>query len=343
MKRLPRSASPWVLRAAWLVALCTCASGALAQEGGRTAALAWARSEGAEGCIGAPELSRAIEARLGRPVLAEPAGADVAIEGSIAPADGGFRVRLVVRGRDGAVLGRRALDVEGPDCRAADEPVELVIALMIDPDARNGPPAPADGRPPPSPPRPQLAPEPRPPVAPEPARAWTFGVGAAVAVAVGLAGDPAIGVSVAISAAPTDAWELELELVGFLPAQAGRASRGVSLAEGAVGLAVCPWLWRGGGVGLAACGGARAGLVLAEGFGFDVEETQTETLLDLALEGVLEVAVGRAAAVRLGVAASLPLLRPRFVFEDASGLAHPVYRRPPFAAIGRAGLHLRFP
>ncbi|HSO37851.1 MAG TPA: hypothetical protein VLT33_35230, partial [Labilithrix sp.] len=104
-----------------------------------TSALSWVRLPGSEACITAPELGARIEKHLGRSVLVSPSVADVSIEGRPEALGSGAarRYRVVVGGtrRDATLIGTREMISQGSDCRALDDGLVLVIALMIDPDA----------------------------------------------------------------------------------------------------------------------------------------------------------------------------------------------------------------
>src|SRR5688572_24899885 len=95
--------------------------------------LRWTRGPGAESCIDAQMLATAVEERLGRVVFAEQATPAVIIEAHVARATAGWHVAIAVRSADGKPLGARELDEPAADCRALDEALSLVIALIVDP------------------------------------------------------------------------------------------------------------------------------------------------------------------------------------------------------------------
>lgn len=102
----------------------------------RTSSLSWTRLEGAESCIGTHDLAVEVEKILKRPAIVSPSESDRSIEGRVARgADGKFTATIVHVDGAGKEQGRRVLVSEGPDCRALDDSMSLVIALMIDPDA----------------------------------------------------------------------------------------------------------------------------------------------------------------------------------------------------------------
>lgn len=108
-----------------LLALLLCASSASAQTHW---GLTW---RAPEGCLQAADLSRLVEDRLGRSVFTlQP---QVRVDGVVtASPSGGWRARLVLVDEAGRVLGSREVTTPKPDCRALDESLALVVAVMID-------------------------------------------------------------------------------------------------------------------------------------------------------------------------------------------------------------------
>lgn len=101
-----------------------------------SASLSWVRLPGAEKCAGAHTLARVVEHRLGRPVFVAAAEAHHLVEGYVRPhPQGGWQAHLSVRNDAGEVLGQRDLHVRGEDCTVLTEPLTLVIALTLYPDA----------------------------------------------------------------------------------------------------------------------------------------------------------------------------------------------------------------
>ena len=100
------------------------------------------------GCVGAAGLAEAVEKKLGRALFgAQP---DLRIEGWLR-ADGPrrWRARLTLVDAEGTVKGSREVTQEGSSCRAIDESLTLVAAVMIDPAAamKGSAPAPAPAPP----------------------------------------------------------------------------------------------------------------------------------------------------------------------------------------------------
>src|SRR5207249_5003 len=109
-------------------------------------------------------LARSVEERLGRHVFVSAAEADVSVEGRIekraAHATSAWHAVITIRDSKGALLGTRELDRTDPSCASMNEPLALVIAVMIDPEAK------LSSTPTPIPPAPAPAPAPVPVPAP---------------------------------------------------------------------------------------------------------------------------------------------------------------------------------
>ncbi|HEU4410125.1 MAG TPA: hypothetical protein VFS43_33025 [Polyangiaceae bacterium] len=105
----------------------------------KTYALGWVRLDGAERCIGQRELAASVEGVLGRRAFAPAAQAELTVEGRVGPRPGGFRATLQLSDPRGALLSRRDLSVDGPNCRALDEKLKLALALLVSPGAEAKP------------------------------------------------------------------------------------------------------------------------------------------------------------------------------------------------------------
>src|SRR5260221_2390311 len=98
-----------------------------------TYSLSWTRLAGAEKCVAGGTLARAVETRLGRPAWAATSLADIQIEGQVEPRTDrpGWRVRIVLSDPKGAVLGQREIASDEASCDALEEPLVLMLALII--------------------------------------------------------------------------------------------------------------------------------------------------------------------------------------------------------------------
>lgn len=256
-------------------------------------ALSWTRLPGAEACIDAPGVARAVEDKIGQ-VLVTPARASRSVEGRIAPRrGGGWEAVLAVAGPDGRITSRRTLETTNADCRALDAPVALVIALLVDPDGRAAPS------------RPDVVI--REVIVRE---SWRF--------AANIRGDLETGLFA--NAAPMATLGLvfdlprlpRIELAGSvaLARDASTALPGRTVAQSFVGVsaAACPALpfARGRARGFV-CGGARLGRLAWSGAGFEqnLDGAALVPALTLDARGVLDLAGPISAVAALGVRVAL--------------------------------------
>lgn len=246
------------------VLLAAVATFANADDRAPAASLSWTRLPGAEHCIDAPGLARAVEARIGE-VLVTPAHADRSVEGRIGPRPGGGWRAVIAIGRANRPLtNTRTIETVEADCRGLDDALTLVVALLVDP----------SGTPPP-PPLPPPVREVRVAVH-EP---WHLALASRAEVEAGVLEGAAWAGTLALV---VDAPRLpQIELAGtYAPARAiatdlpGREVR-ETFASGAI--SVCPAIPL-GEVRIAACGGVRLGRLAWRGRGFE-EDLAGSTLV----------------------------------------------------------------
>jgi hypothetical protein len=203
-----------------------------------------------------------------------------------------------------------------------DERITLVVALMIDPDALARP-SPSDSR---------LS----------SAQGWTWGALLSGGAGVGLEPGFQALLGVGVQAQPPG-WPL-LELGADVWSRGGISAgpgEGASFTFASAALRACPSLWRGEALTWSACGGLGWGALAGRGSGFDSNAS--------ALEGRADFLAGLRASYRwghwfvdAGGEGALAWVRPQFVYQDASGVAQPVYRPPAGAFTARIGVGYRF-
>jgi hypothetical protein len=354
-RRLPLRARSRSTRAAVAGAAFACALGGATASPARAeptatprpASLGWTRLEGAEGCIGAGDLARAVEALLGKRAFVSVAEAELSIEGRVAPrAEGGFQASLEVADRNGQSLGRRDLDNPSSDCRALDEPLRLAIALMIDPEGALGAPPPP---PAPNPPPASAPPEPPPPAAPLPAvppapTPWRGDLALGAIFAFGLLPSAAPGLVLSASLEPPWFVPLESVLSVYLP-QSTQSPAGLEASlftmrgEGYV----CPLAHVGDTFGARACVGGELGLLSAEGAAVDDAEEGLRVQLGVGLRG----RVGLRVAAPLGFYAAggvvVRPLREGFATVDEAGAPVELFRPSLVNGALELGAELGFP
>jgi len=359
MRRAPRS----LARLALAAALGSGAAPAAAEAPPRSSSLGWVRLPGAEACVGTRELALAVEQRLGRSAFVPPAQAEVFLDGHVAPAGPGFRARLTLSDAHGVVLGTRELEALEGGCRALDEPLALVIALLIEPDAilaARRPAAPPPHRgveapcvpapPPPLPPpaEPPLddtatGPRPLPPAEP-----WRESLSLGGAVAAGLLPRAGVALSLRGEIVPPSFFPIEIGGAVWLDATASAASgpsRGATLSLSYAMLGLCPLAWSAGGTSVRACAELEVGAIRSVGFGFaggtgagqeqPVGQVGVTGRVSRRLVGPLEIGIG------LGLV--VPFDRARFFYVDAAGNPQELFRMAAVAAVVDGAIGVAFP
>ncbi|WP_437532008.1 hypothetical protein WME79_03790 [Sorangium sp. So ce726] len=352
------------MRSAALALLVGAALGSFGRPAGaapRTSSLAWVRMPGAEACIDARTLAQAVERRLGRAAFVPPTRGEVAIEGRIERSQeaGVWRATIRVFGEGGAAIGSREIEAEQVDCRTIDDQLELVIALLVDPDAslvRPGGPAaaaawgaPGTGaaaRPAPQPPSATnaAAPPACPPAPAAPSAPWRVGGAVEAVGGLGLTPGPAnVGVGVRAHATPPRGPGFELGGALWKSSVAGEApgSPAFLLAYGR--LSVCPVEIARGGTALSGCAGAMVGSLRVEGAAVPSRFRHERLVFDLSLDTrVRRRFVGPLfGAVGLGIA--VPIVRDVYFYTDEAGERRDVFHASPVSAILDLGLGLELP
>ena len=257
---------------------------------GPDVALRWSQSAGTSACIGDRELAAAVTARLGG--AGHHGRARIVISGDIAPAATGWTAAIRTEDDHGTVLGQRDLHEAASDCRAIDDKLVLVIALIIDPallDAAE-------------------------PVAIAPREPWRFGAGVAALASRGMLPGVGFGTAVVAIVEPPHVWPIELGATLWPHDRAIADPGGATLLQLTGGVAVCPHL----AGPLSTCAGVEAGELRAQGFGYSRNELQHELVVDGTLALRLDWRFGRDAGARFGAGAWIPASRPRFAFRDGA-------------------------
>lgn len=236
----------------------------------RTAALSWVRLPGAEACPSTQVVAQAAESILGHTVFVSASSADLVIEGRVEPRpDGGFRATLEVADSTGAALGERIVDADGA-CDALLDPLSIVLAILVDPDA-----VPATSEPTPTP-TPEPDPEPRietrvvvervevPVLVPAPR--WRLDIDLGGVLVVGLTPFVAPGGSASFFLTPPGFVPIGLHgvLAPWSRAELGGGAFIDQLAFWA-GITICPLAVREDRFSFAACGGVDVGAAIVVG------------------------------------------------------------------------------
>ncbi len=341
------------------------------------ATLSWIREPGAEECISAERLAKAMEEHLGYPAFAE--GGELVVQGTVARLDAPtrFQAEVELRDREGTLLGRREVETPGSTCGVLDEALVLVLALAIDtqlvslraartepePEPVMGPTAdPEPSRPEQTPAPPTVPdPEPKPRATPSagaeskpPPFAKTLrlkGAGSAFGLVL------AVGSGFAVGLMPASAWngsftvgfrtpsQFGLELSGaFFPFGRVPTSEGeVNFRAGMAELRGCAPLVH-GPVLVDGCLGLWNGVMRARASGFSLGNTARNAPLSGAMAQVRAAwEFYPRAFLRAGAGLGVPFVRDRFMAEGSEGTRVVLYRMSPVLALFelQAGMHFR--
>jgi len=271
--------------------------------------------QGAESCFATQELARAIEARLHRPVLVSASKAELSVEGTVHRTVQGWHVSLRVRDEHGGLTGEREIDFPGASCSVLEEPLPLVIALMIDPEAQE----PAE--PPPSPkPAAQITPAPRVEVrretvyVPVPANAprepaWHFEGGVGLATGAGQLPSPNVGAAASALLTPPHWPTFEAHGTVWRDARPDSDAALADISRWDAGLALCPLATLSEGGTLALCTGGQLALLSSSGLRGDAG-TSTFFVPEWVLIGRGSLVLIEPFVLRAGLSVFAPLRRP---------------------------------
>ncbi len=322
------------------------------------AALEWTVDADAfAGCASAREIAERVEASLHRQAFA-PEGAvspwapvvQVRIEGP--DATGRHRAWVSLRlpddpaGASTAARDGTAREIVAPsrDCRSLDEPLALVIALMLDAEQsseseraaeaarRSAAPAETEVDPEPPPEREPIVTAPA--VSTRRSAGWNFDLGVAALGATGLLPAPSPGAELAASVSPPLPLDVRMHAAAFLP-QTESLGSGASVsfffAQG--GVDACTRTDPTSSVRLRPCLGASVGWLGVHPSG--LEQSQRVTQVIVVGEGGLVAAfrVGKHWMATASVLALVPFDAHRFAFRRADGRLEPVFRQAPVAAV----------
>lgn len=297
-------------------------------DGPADVALEWTAGPGAASCRHADALRRAVAGELRRNRLVDPPSADAVVHGRserLGPT--AWRATIVLFDRSRTELGRRELTREGDDCRALDEALVVVVAMMVDAAVT----APrSDPEPPPGPPP------------PSPTRRWTVAVAAAAQAELGRLPGHAAGLELALQIAPPALVPIELALATWTEASTTTAAGGSTFRFASAAVLACPLRRRTGRLALAPCGGVQVGAIASRGFGFLDNRRQRALVVDARAELRAELALSPTWFARLGLGVWAPLLRPRFSYQTDTGALETLYQPAIAAGVAQIGLGARF-
>jgi hypothetical protein len=299
--------------------------------------LVWSRTEQVR-CIGAEELSAAVERTLGRPVFHGESPASAKIVGDVhAAANGHFDAHIRLVDASGKTVSERELGTDA-DCKRLDESIAVVVTLMIDGLEE----APTPLRVPPEPPRPPppvAAPTPSRPPKPEtevPVLAVGAGAGLSSSLLPGTAGAAVLRAEVA----PQSFVPIALTGRMFASSDATLAGAGGAFSAWDAELAACP-RWQRETAAIGACAGIGGGAISGRSLDLSAGQSHTRALVVVPIlaQGALRLYGPLWLRAEAGVL--VPLLRERWGFRDSAGAYVPVFQPDSVAPTGSVGLELR--
>jgi hypothetical protein len=284
---------------------------------------------------------------LGRSVFVDAGAADVLVEVQVKPRDGapGFAANLTLRAQSGNWLGARELQTDSARCSGLDEPLSLVLALMIDiPKDELPPPAEQPADTPPPAPRVLRVPAPPPPVRETVSKREPLRVelGVSGVITVGLLPDVALGARASVLVRPPQFWPVEFGALMYRDAEATAADGGSEFEAAGADISVCPLLGDVGRVRVLGCVLQSLGRLRVSGFGFDENRKHSRFYALFGARARLSYPLTSWLAGRLSASAEVPATRDDFYFVDAEGQRHRVFRSALVAGSGELGMELRF-
>lgn len=321
----------------------------------KTSSLSWARTAGAESCIGIRQLAQEVERLLGRRVFVSASRSELVVEGHVErtaqPAV--WHVVLAVSDAEGRALGARELDSREKSCRSLDDALALAVALMIDPNAVL-----LAGQPPPAPsaPPPQATPEVEPTCVCEPAKPckpaqpsdpseekpWHGSVRAGLLLGWGLVPQVGVGLLSTATLEPPGFIALEGSFGALMEQEEEVAGASGAFSLQYFGVAACPLAYHHDRFDLSTCVEVQVGMLQADGLNFDANWDETRPLCNLAARMRIALHIADPLDVGVGLAGALPLLRDRFVYVDEAGNQQRLYRMSSVAFLPDVSLGLHF-
>jgi hypothetical protein len=343
--------SHWVLGS---LVYAACPTRALADNPAH-AALSWVREPGAETCSSGPELALQLEAQVGRAILVALPRAELTVEGSIRASPGGFATRFRLIDRRGTIRGEREVVARVVDCRALDGLLVFILALLVDPDAPLLPPELPPGlsistdrmlgelfQAEPTVPPLSLATPTSPRsvsvVQPEPTKRtqqtvaardaerdeWHVHTNLDARAVLGLLPKPGTGLRLTVDVAEAAGWRFELGGTIFFGNELANdeATLSALLGEAAIchtvlGFARTVRWW--------ACAHGSAGM-LSSHVDANLPRDPVRTLVQIGIGQALTWELGEILSVRVGIEASIPLLRDTYYLSDETRTRTRVFR-----------------
>jgi hypothetical protein len=260
-----------------------------------TVCLAW---EAELNCPAASETERLVEEMLGRPLF-QSQSCDLGIKASLRKAeDRSWEAQLSFSGPDGQALGQRVLRTQDAACKALQNPVSLVIALM------------AEGNEPDS----TLY------VPPQALRTQSTDhsprLSANVTGSHGLLPSLALGNNLGVEVGLARWLSGRIDTTFWFPRSS--AGPGGDFWAWHAGLAACPSLGRRKSLHVSECLGLQMGVLHGSGRGLENAESHTRAYADVNARTILSVPLRQTLALLVFAGVAVPWLRSGFVYLDST-------------------------
>jgi hypothetical protein len=267
-----------------------------------------------EQCIDASALAHRLDEQLGREAFVAE-GAELQLVGTITALDDGrYRAELELRGVHGGTYGHRAIESDTDDCHTLDDPLDVVLQVMLD--VR----------------RDELALLEESPLPHGPS--WIGALGVSTALVLGLLPGAAFEIASSFTLELPSVIAMGIELA-YDWSDTASAPPGQAQAQSASVRALAGPMLRFDSVEITIPLSIEIGAMWASASGFDENRSATDVLL--AVRGGLRVSIRVIGPLFLSLRAEVGLLplRPTFRARDADGTIRPIFE--PLAVLGAFG------
>ena len=312
------------------------------------AVLQWDRGALEAECDRAAVVRAGVEAYLGRAAFGAEGGVVVRVRLSRIHEQNGARVVAQVTQEDasGKQWGERSV-VGDESCASLDEPLTLVVALLVD-----APPEPAEAVTPPEPPAPVAEPaKPTPPEPDEPVEiatapslerslvapahsAW-LGLGL---VAMGALPSAGFGAGLVASLKPRGFWGFGVEAGGLVSERKRLASGSLEASLLVLRVSVCPLQGIAGEAWWSACGSFGAARLRLESHGLLEARARSEWIAMPSLSARAAWLVSKPWALVGGLEAAFPVSPDRYVYRDREGARQTAFEMNPLLLTANLGV-----
>ena len=315
------------------------------------AVLIWDQERLAPACEHSAAVKAGVEAYLGRAVFGAEPSLVIRVRISRAPSGDAAVATVSQEDESGRQWGERS--VTAASCEELDEPLTLVVALMVDASSTSAvtpesqPPV-TEPEPPPAPPElpvttlsPSNEPiETVPSLERQTAQPGHWAVFASALASMGLLPDAGFGVGLDARLKPAGFWGVSLDAAWLLPQRLPLGNGSLELQFARAGIGLCPLEGSDEALWWSACGALGLGRLRAHSRGLEGARSKTELL---ALPG-FSVTVGWLPrgwlALAAGLQGSFPVASDRYSYRDVLGTPHFAFQMSSFALTAQLGVGL---